>query len=423
MKTKSYRNVIINEDFAVQNEERLSNLLTMGGINYLQSRDLKDFKSLLEDLDEDLSILLWIHPSFGKYVSTKQTTSGMMAISYLKQKGIDFEIITSVEESTEVEKYSSRYGKKAINVLELDEHAQKRTPINIREIKLILDLEIRNRNGFPKFDIGILTALFDWELENILNAFGRGLWNFNSIKVENRFYHTLDYTLLDSRKISIIAASQLTMGMIDAAILSSEIINLFRPDYLVMTGVCGAKPDDLNNEKADITSDESKLKSDINFGDLIIPNRLFTFQKGKFTKAGFEHETEVCPIDEKVLQLIEMHRQKLIEKVMDADKSRDYTKKRLNVHIEPMACSTAVINEPGKFNEIKEIDRKVVAVDMESYSIARACEITNQKKTKAIVIKGVMDKTQNKSDDSKPFAAFTSAQFFKHFVDCLYSTD
>jgi len=48
-----------------------------------------------------------------------------------------------------------------------------------------------------------------------------------------------------------------------------------------------------------------------------------------------------------------------------------------------MACSTAVINKKDELENIAlEKDRKTVALEMESYGIARACKITNNGNTK-----------------------------------------
>lgn len=88
-----------------------------------------------------------------------------------------------------------------------------------------------------------------------------------------------------------------------------------------------------------------------------------------------------------------------------------------------MACSTMVINKEGFFEDtLKSIDRKTIAVEMESYGVARACRYANKGKTKPIIFKSVMDFTFNKSDNDgkinwKKFAAYTSAQFMNYLFD------
>ncbi len=53
---------------------------------------------------------------------------------------------------------------------------------------------------------------------------------------------------------------------------------------------------------------------------------------------------------------------------------------------------------------------------MESYGVARACKIGNSGNTKALIIKSIMDKSQDKDDAYKTYAALTSALFVKHLI-------
>ena len=53
---------------------------------------------------------------------------------------------------------------------------------------------------------------------------------------------------------------------------------------------------------------------------------------------------------------------------------------------------------------------------MESYGIARACELVNNGVTIPLIIKSVMDNTSGKTDDSKKYAAWTSAMFIKYVI-------
>ena len=89
----------------------------------------------------------------------------------------------------------------------------------------------------------------------------------------------------------------------------------------------------------------------------------------------------------------------------------------INIHFEPMACSTMVINKDGFFEDhIKYIDRQTIAVEMESYGVARACQFGNEGKTNWVIFKSVMDNMNQKDDRAKRFAANTSALFLKHLI-------
>ena len=53
---------------------------------------------------------------------------------------------------------------------------------------------------------------------------------------------------------------------------------------------------------------------------------------------------------------------------------------------------------------------------MESYGIARACELVNDGKSIPIIVKSVMDNTQDKDDNAKTYAAWTSAKFLEYVI-------
>jgi nucleoside phosphorylase len=66
---------------------------------------------------------------------------------------------------------------------------------------------------------------------------------------------------------------------------------------------------------------------------------------------------------------------------------------------------------------IKEYDRKIVAVEMEGYGIARTCELLNSNQTYALIIKSVMDKTEAKDDLPKEFSSLISSLFIKILIE------
>jgi len=240
-------------------------------------------------------------------------------------------------------------------------------------------------------------------------------------------------------------------GMVDAAMLASLIINTFTPTYLLMPGVCGGS-------------------IDRNFGDIIIAQKTFTFQKGKLSdikrkdetgklinielfdsnkniidenhlydkdgnqiivsieKFDIEHDAMIS-LDTSIEDMLNLKMEGIKEKINISIQADERFKSKKNeiiidIDIQPMACSTMVINKDGFFEKsIQMVTRKVAAVEMESYGIARACQFANEGQTIPIIFKSVMDKTSNKADrfengfKAKEFAAFTSAQFLKYLLE------
>jgi nucleoside phosphorylase len=223
-------------------------------------------------------------------------------------------------------------------------------------------------------------------------------------------------------------------GMTEAAVICSEMINKFEPEYIIMPGVCGG-------------SDKTE------FGDVIIANKVFLLGKGKTkdleevidgqkkkailhykgkplelnqitdTKGNyiriiaeeFENEIESIEIDELLSQKLEPNLKRIEEVINNPYK---LSNEKINVRFAPMACSLSVVDKEDYFEyEIKGRDRKTKAVEMESYGVARAAKKANGGKTKFLIIKSVMDKTEFKTDAYKEKAAYTSAQFLKYLIE------
>ncbi|RYU91783.1 5'-methylthioadenosine/S-adenosylhomocysteine nucleosidase family protein [Emticicia agri] len=216
------------------------------------------------------------------------------------------------------------------------------------------------------------------------------------------------------------------MGMVDASILTSQAIEILKPKTIVMTGVCGGKPNNIN----------------INYGDIIIPRQSFTFQFGKITESNkdddstiFNKSLQVSPCGnlitnfsgdlDSIISNVKNNVRKnkvLLTKIQQINKHEKEVHKIINIDnlnshcAEDIACSTSVINKKGFFDDIiKENSRNAIAVEMESYGVARACQLS-ESGTKCLIIKSVMDKSEGKNDIYKEYAAFTSAYFFYELV-------
>jgi nucleoside phosphorylase len=237
-----------------------------------------------------------------------------------------------------------------------------------------------------EFDYAIISALYREELKFIepyINYAG---------EIENDEKKLIRYgSLKTNPEIRIIYASLLNTGMIDAAIFTTDIITRYKPKVLLMPGVCGGRDD-----------------NDLNLLDIIIASKVYTFQKGKLKESGFEGEWEGIDLNDKLIQKIQTQ-----EEIIVAD-----MRYQGKVHYEPMACSTAVIDKAGIFDEIAiSKDRKTLGLEMEGYGVARACQIANNGQTKALIIKSVMDKTAGKNDHVKLEAAQNSANFVMTLIE------
>ena len=276
------------------------------------------------------------------------------------------------------------------------------------------ELSFLNRT-YPQCDYAIITALEEDEMTKILPMIKKEGETANT-------KHLIEYGhLIKNPNKKIAYASQQTTGMIDAAILATELLTLFNPKFLIMPGVLGGKP------------------NEVNIGDIIVSTKVFTIDKGKLTieeilkddsvkeqidifeneekafKRVFKKEIEAVSMNSSAITKFIRKKTDILSYINNEDQTR---KMNINLLFGPIACVRQVIDQKGYFEEnVLVIERKAIGLEMESYSVARSCELVNNGATTPIIVKSVMDNTVVKVDDAKTYAAWTSAMFVKYILE------
>lgn len=264
--------------------------------------------------------------------------------------------------------------------------------------------ELNKRAFRGKVDIAVICALGDPELAAVFGMFEDKPVEYDEwqddphmaffgrfVARESAFYEA-------KRDLTVVAAQQDETGMVDCAILAGKMIREWKPRYLVMTGICGGNPE-----------------KNVQLGDVIVPSSILTYQTGKYLDGVFQWEPRRVGIDSGLKRRVEKCRPWIGREIVRMWKEPDRTEP--SVLTDLLACGDAVVDEEGKMNEIAEMHRKIVGVDMESYAIGRAAELYSEFGTVPLVIKGVSDFAFGKSETSdQEFAAFASACFLYHFA-------
>lgn len=292
--------------------------------------------------------------------------------------------------------YSKDKKNEALDVYTYDKYQEKIFGTFIPQTKSeILDTapatEGLKENKLPKCEYAILTALEEDEMEKVLPMITK------VGQVPNK-KHLIEYGYLTSNPDKKIAyASQQATGMIDAAILATELITLFRPQFLIMAGVLGGKPDD------------------VNIGDVVVATKVFTIDKGKINQYGFKREIEASNNESASITKLRRKKDDIVSYIRKKDETR---KSKVEVHFGPIACVRQVIDLKDFFEDkITSVERKALALEMESYGVSRACELVNEGNTQALIIKSAMDNTVDKIDHAKTYAAWTSAKFVQYILE------
>lgn len=210
--------------------------------------------------------------------------------------------------------------------------------------------------------------------------------------------------------IPFVAACQTEMGIADAGIIATNMVCKFGVKTIYMIGVCGGR--------------ESE---GVNIGDVIIPKESVAFHRGKLTDKEFSSGIQTSKPKEKGFVqynsakdiLSELFKEYITEyntKILEKEgRTPKLELEKPKVNYNAMACADYVIDKEGMLDEIAQTigQRKLCAVDMESYAIFRVGEIHD---IDTMVVKSVMDLTSKKSDEYKPYAAYMAANYLYQLI-------
>jgi len=243
-----------------------------------------------------------------------------------------------------------------------------------------------------KIDVAILTALEKPELEEVL----RSDCNWSKFEIDGEEYHLGSLVSKNDRSLNLLAAASERMGVSSACTLATQIGLRFTPKFMIMTGVCAGV-----EGKADL-------------GDVIVGDPVWDWGAGKIGEENGERvfyaEPHQIPLERDNLKLaksISNNKDFLKEVYLRWDKKRGTQEPK--IRIGPMACGSQVIANSKTVKDISGANRKVVAIEMESYGFLTA---TRSLGISSIVAKSVCDfADKNKADESQQYAAHTSASF------------
>lgn len=263
--------------------------------------------------------------------------------------------------------------------------------------------ELAAASNLPYFyDISVLTALVKPELSNILDL--PADWQQTRQLGDGTIYYTGTFSDRGKR-LKVVAASAPQMGMTAAAVLSMKMHKHFRPRYLVMTGIAAGIPG-----------------GDGNPGDILVADQTWDYQSGKSTvikgKDVFQPDPKSIPLN---TELKERFQQLASDRLWLDDIKKDYRGEKpsssIRVLVGPVASGDTVIQNEGIVRGLREHNRKLIGIDMETYGIFYAAENCPQPRPTPISMKAICDFADvHKTDNFQNYAAFVSARYFYRYA-------
>jgi nucleoside phosphorylase/CheY-like chemotaxis protein len=255
-----------------------------------------------------------------------------------------------------------------------------------------------------QFDLAIITALSKTELEAVLHL--NANWQSFSIPNDATEYHKGIF-LSEGRRISVIAAAAPQMGMVASAVLTTKMIEHFRPKYVAMTGIAAGLP------------------GKGNFGDILIADLAFDSGSGKIatdtnTKT-VKFEPDYRSIDLTV-DLQELFASAIRNRDFVADIQHKWPAEPpptvLSAQMGPVGSGAGVIENEEFVEQIRGHSRKLLGVDMETYGVYYAVKNSSKPRPKGVMsLKSISDfANPTKNDKYQKYAAYTSASYLYNFI-------
>ena len=253
---------------------------------------------------------------------------------------------------------------------------------------------------FTDINIGVITALQS-ELDALINlADGHEKISYS------RTYHKLKF-ITPTKTFYVIGHSLDQMGIAAMAVASMELINYFPLKYLALIGIAAGA--------------ESKTQ---NLGDILIPTSVYNYESGKYfeesqflsflpNKVVFKCDFKSYDIDTDIIQKIRVcNEENVIDQIQNQWPIKQ--KNKLKIHFGNFACGSAVIASDIKIKEIeKQIARKYIGLDMESFALAAISRIKTKNDPKLFVVKSITDFADKaKGDSAHEYASYTAAKYF-----------
>jgi nucleoside phosphorylase len=184
-----------------------------------------------------------------------------------------------------------------------------------------------------------------------------------------------------------------------------KLIVNFQPRYLLMGGICAG------------------VLGQVELGDILIADQVWDGTSGKIkndSEKGVlfqpdpKFKTLEDDIKEKLLPLIA--NRKYLDEIRN-EFSGSTPNNILNIHIGPMASVPAVIQSDEEIEKIKNVSRKLIGIEMESYGVFYSSSNSLKPKPKVISIKSVCDfANEDKNDSFQDYAAYTSAAYIDKLI-------
>jgi nucleoside phosphorylase len=237
-----------------------------------------------------------------------------------------------------------------------------------------------------KVDAAIITALAD-ELDAVLGQLDR----FRTIHApDGRIY----YEATTKHNCKLVVTCMTSMGTIDAALVTNDLLALYEPNRVLLTGIAGA------------------LSDDVALGDIVVAEQVVDYELGKIRDKETELRWSVYRNDPIFLHKAKQYKTEhwkddiLLQPPATAPK-----KFKPAVHFGVVMSGNKVIASRDAGKSLLSFWRRALAVEMEGAGVGAAVYRHNRE-IPFTLVKGISDRADSKKNDGwRKYAAAASASY------------
>lgn len=396
-------NILIIDDDKTKVRNITALLDTIPGCTYDIAPDLVSARGFLQKNYSLVIVDMNLPQRFGEDPKESAGMDFILEIKKTRRLRLPEHIVGLTEIATLHDKYKGLLEENLITLIKYDGSEidwGKKIKIKVEEI-IEHKISANNDANFI-FDVAFVSALLSPELEAVLQL--NYNWQKHKIPNDSSNYWLGKIILSDERTLNVVATHLPQMGMVATATACSKVITRFRPKYLLMTGICGG------------------VKGKVNLGDIVISDLSFDLDSGKITeqddKPVFEPDFRSIPLDPTL-------KESLMMLTAEKDTLRGIKDKwqgeaqsaELKLHIGPVGSGAAVISNAQYVEEKIQHQRKLIAIDMETYAVFYSSQYCKDPKPKALSIKSISDYADaHKNDTIQKYGSFISAITADHVI-------
>jgi len=257
----------------------------------------------------------------------------------------------------------------------------------------------------PQCDVLFVCALLDPELVAV-HAASAAKWELITYVGDPGIYWSTELKI-GSKSARAVCVCLPQMGLVAAGVTVAKAITLFRPNLVVMTGICAGR------------------KGDCELGDVIGANLTWDYGSGKFSEVNGSVAFEPAPFQAAasarvVGVLTELSNDSQIMEKLYRDSPGYRPEKLPKFHVGPLASGAAVQNHKEFFSGVASQQRKILGVDMEAFAVAWACHEALEPQPNWLIIKAVVDFADGTKDSKiQAFGSYLSASMAMSAVEKL----